>query len=76
MNPTPLVTLNVRFLKSVSGRIGSAALRSTNPNATSSTTPSTPSTIIWMESHAHVVPPRLVNNTIEERPLASSAAPR
>ena len=35
MKPIALVTVNVRFRKSSSGRIGSAALRSTNANATS-----------------------------------------
>ena len=39
MKPTALVTVNVRFRKSSSGRIGSAALRSTNANATSERTP-------------------------------------
>ena len=75
MKPTALVTVNVRFLKSSSGRIGSAALRSTNANATSERTPTAISTIIWAESHGQVVPPRLVKSTIAERPPASSDAP-
>ncbi len=76
MKPIALVTVKVRFRKSSSGRIGSAALRSTNTNATSERTPTTISAMIWAESHGHVVPPRLVKSTMPERPAASSVAPR
>ena len=38
MNPTALVTTNVRLRNSASGRIGSAARDSTNGNSTSITT--------------------------------------
>jgi hypothetical protein len=44
--PIALVTENVRLRKRSSGRIGSAARRSTNANATRRTTPSTISAMI------------------------------
>ena len=74
--PIALVTVNTRFRNSVSGRIGSAALRSTSTNADEHATPATASATIWGEPHGQVVPPRLVNSTIADSPPASSAAPR
>ena len=74
--PTRLVTVNTRFSNSVSGRIGSAARRSTNAKATSDATPITTRAMLWADSQAQVVPPRLVKSTIAESPAARSAAPR
>ena len=76
MNPIPLVTENVRFLKSASGRIGSAARLSASTKSASSTTPRTASPIVWIDPHAYVVPPRLVQRTTEDSPPARSPAPR
>ena len=76
MNPIPLVTENVRFLNSASGRIGSAARLSTNTNSASNTTPRTANPIVWIDPQAYVVPPRLVQSTTEDSPPASSPAPR
>ena len=52
MNPIPLVTENVRFLNSASGRIGSAARLSASTNSASNTTPSTARPIVWIDPHA------------------------
>ena len=52
MNPIPLVTENVRFLNSASGRIGSAARLSASTKSASSTTPSTASPIVWIDPQA------------------------
>ena len=52
MNPIALVTENVRFLKSASGRIGSAARLSASRNSSNSTTPSTANTIISIDPQA------------------------
>jgi hypothetical protein len=76
MKPTALVAAKVRFRKSVSGRIGSLARRSTRTNAGSRTMLAAMSDKISHESQGHVVPPRLVNRTIDVRAAASSAAPR
>ena len=76
MNPTALVTANVRFLNSDNGRIGSGTRDSTNTNAVSATTASTINAMIRVEFHGHVVPPRLVKRTTDDKPPASSAAPR
>jgi hypothetical protein len=76
MKPTALVTTKIRFLKSCSGRIGSAARRSTRTNAIRSRGPMIASATLCGESQAHVVPPRLVKRMIAERPPARSDAPR
>jgi hypothetical protein len=76
MKPIALVTVKVRLRKSSSGTTGSAARPSTSTNAPRSATPSTSSPTIWLEPHAHVVPPRLVKSTNADSPPASNAAPR
>ena len=68
MNPTALVTANVRLRNSDSGRIGSGTRDSTNTNAVSATTASTINAMIRVEFHGHVVPPRLVKRTIADKP--------
>ena len=52
MNPIALVTENVRFLNSASGRIGSAARLSASTKSASNTTPSTANTIVWTDPQA------------------------
>src|SRR5690348_3723322 len=76
MKPVAAETANVRLRKRSGGRIASLARRSTDTNVVSNTTDSTIRTIDSLESHANVVPPRLVNRTTHESPPASSAAPR
>jgi hypothetical protein len=76
MKPTALVTANVRFRNSDNGMIGSGTRDSTNTNPAIATRAITISVMICDESHAQVLPPRLVKRTIAESPPASSPAPR
>ncbi len=76
MNPIALVSANVRFRKSSSGRIGSAARASTNGKSTSRPSPTTIIDTIAGEPQSYVVPPRLVKSTIDVRAPARTAAPR
>ena len=69
------MTVKILLRKSSSGRIGSAARRSTSTKRPSRITEATTIAAISGEPQGYVVPPRLVNSTIAERPAASSDAP-
>ena len=58
--PTALVTTKTRLRNSSSGRIGSAARRSTATKAANATTDATSMATMSPSSHGLVVPPRLV----------------
>jgi hypothetical protein len=73
--PIALVTANTRFRNRDSGRIGSSARASQATKAAVRTIPETARTAIGTDRQSSVVPPRLVNRTIEDSAPASRAAP-
>ena len=71
----PATTSNTGSRNSRSGRIGSAARRSTAMKAPSIATAAAASPRISAESHAYRVPPQVVTSSTEAIAPASSAAP-
>jgi hypothetical protein len=67
--------LKFRLRKICSGRMGSAARLSIQMNASTESTDTTPSPVIWGESQAYWVPPQVAPSTIAVAATASRAAP-
>ena len=73
--PIAETSAKLRLRNSPSDRIGSAARRSTKPNAISDATPSTSQAEDLPEPHAYSLPPQVVIRTSAVMPTESRPAP-
>ena len=73
-SPAKVVVSSSRRVSTKPGRIGSAALRAANTNATSSTAPEPNAAKLAGESHSHVCPPPRIANTSSVNPSVSNTA--
>ena len=75
MKPTPEVAVNVRFLNSQSGMIGSAARVSTQQKIPRVTAVTRPRPMITLEPQAYSEPAHVVRRMRQVTPTASRAVP-